>query len=91
MLRITVDPDDESLNLRKIVHRDENGFVIGIDLPDRMVLMANHQVDLFSIPTTLALANFLAFLEVYCDWSYIWCACHALFISVQTLTWPIFA
>lgn len=44
VLRITVDPDDESLNLHKIVHRDENGIVVGIDLPDRMVLMANHQV-----------------------------------------------
>lgn len=44
VLRITVEPGDETLNLHKIVHRNDKGVVIGIDLPDRMVLMANHQV-----------------------------------------------
>lgn len=44
VIRITVDPDDDELDLNKIVHRDENGIVIGIDLPERAVMMANHQV-----------------------------------------------
>jgi hypothetical protein len=48
VLRITVDPDDEFLRLHKIVHRNDEGVVIGIDLPDRMILMANHQVRLCS-------------------------------------------
>jgi hypothetical protein len=43
-LRITVDEDDDDLDLRKIIQRDDKGDVIGIDLPDRMVMMSNHQV-----------------------------------------------
>jgi len=42
--RITVDENDDELDLRKIVQRNDNGRVIGLDLPDRMVLIANHQV-----------------------------------------------
>lgn len=48
-LRITVDKDDlDELDLKKIVQRDERGIVVGIDLPDRMVLMSNHQVSVLS-------------------------------------------
>ena len=43
-LRITVDPDDDELDLDKIVVRDENGTPVGIDLPQRMVIISNHQV-----------------------------------------------
>lgn len=43
-IRITVDDEDDDLDLRKIIQRDDKGNVIGIDLPDRMVMMSNHQV-----------------------------------------------
>lgn len=42
--RITVDSDNDELDLKKIVQRNEHGRVVGLDLPDRMVIMANHQV-----------------------------------------------
>ena len=44
VIRVTVDDDDDELDLRKIVQRNEKGIAIGLDLPDRMVMMSNHQV-----------------------------------------------
>lgn len=44
VLRVYTDDDDDELDLNKIVYRDEKGVAIGLDLPERMVLMANHQV-----------------------------------------------
>ena len=45
VLRITVDQGNDELDLNKIVQRHpDTGRVIGLDLPERMVLMANHQV-----------------------------------------------
>ena len=45
ILRVSVDSDvDGFLDLNKIVTRDSRGIVVGLDLPERMVLMANHQV-----------------------------------------------
>lgn len=43
-LRITLDRDDKHLSLDGIVQRNETGKAIGLKLPDRMILMANHQV-----------------------------------------------
>lgn len=44
VLRITVDSNDKHLDLREIIQRDAAGAATGIALPERMVLMANHQV-----------------------------------------------
>jgi hypothetical protein len=63
VIRVTVDDDDDTLDLRKIVQRNEQGIAVGLDLPDRMVMMSNHQVGSFAKHTkaklvTLYLANF---------------------------------
>ena len=45
VLRITVDDGDDELDLKKIVRRDpDTDRIIALDLPQRMILMANHQV-----------------------------------------------
>merc|ERR1712093_25211 len=44
VLRVYTDLDDDELDLNKIVHRDDNGVPIGLDLPERTVMMSNHQV-----------------------------------------------
>lgn len=63
VIRVTVDDDDDTLDLRKIVQRNEQGIAVGLDLPDRMVMMSNHQVGSFAKHTkaklvTSYLANF---------------------------------
>lgn len=57
IIRISVDDDEEELNLDKVVQRNEQGIAVGIDLPERMVVMSNHQVCF--LPTLLKVATWL--------------------------------
>lgn len=44
VIRVTVDDDEEELDLDKIVQRNDQGIAIGLDLPERVVMISNHQV-----------------------------------------------
>ena len=57
VIRVTVDDDNDELDLRKIVQRNEKGIAIGLDLPDRMVMMSNHQVSVVAIRRLRQAAN----------------------------------
>ena len=54
VIRVTVDTDgnDDTLNLDKIVRYNDQGIAVGLDLPERMVLMSNHQVYCVCAPET---------------------------------------
>jgi Acyltransferase len=59
-------------DIERIVVRDKTGSVVGLDLPEKSVLIANHQVRvlLSNLEYSTSCANLL---QIYADWWYAWC------------------
>jgi len=61
--------------IRNIVSRDKEGNVVALRLPDKSVLISNHQVRTFFLPSIHAhqVSN-----QVYTDWWYLWCLTYVM-------------
>ena len=69
----------EGLDHSIFAKEPQTGKIIGIDLPDKLVIVANHQVrSLCAFHTP----NGLSSLQIYLDWWYVWILTY--FLGIQS-------
>ena len=63
--------EGDNLKEEEVVERDSGGRIVKLNLPERLVLIANHQVCVAHFRFKNACASRLP--QIYADWLYLWC------------------